>query len=154
MFRITDIRNIAIQIEKNGEASYRLAAKHVTDTKIKETLEWMADEEQRHREWFEALESDQSVPPEQAELEQMGKSLLQEMIGSQTFSLDQERLNQTTTFAELLSQSKSFEEDTILFYEFLRGLIDDEETAQQLDAIIDQERHHSEQLEEMVEACA
>jgi rubrerythrin len=154
MFRITDIRNIAIQIEKNGEASYRLAAKHVTDQKIKETLEWMADEEQRHREWFEALQSDKSVPPEQAELEQMGKSLLQEMIGSQTFSLDQERLNQTTTFSELLSQSRSFEEDTILFYEFLRGLIDDEETAQQLDAIIDQERHHSEQLEEMVAACA
>ncbi|WP_136809730.1 ferritin family protein [Desulfosediminicola flagellatus] len=154
MFRITDIRNIAIQIEKNGEASYRQAADSVKDPKIQEILEWMANEERRHRKWFEAIESNQSVPPEQEELEKMGKSLLQDMVANQTFSLDQKRLDQTETVAELLAQSKAFEEDTILFYEFLLALIEDEATARELKIIIEEERQHAIRLEELVEACA
>ena len=153
MFRITDIRNIAIQIEKNGEASYLQAAGQVSDPKIKEIFLWMADEERRHGQWFETIQTDKPVPPEQAELEMMGKSLLQEMVASQTFSLDQESLDRTTTFAELLAQSKSFEEDTILFYKFLRSLLDDEKTAQQLDLIIMEERSHVRQLTELAETC-
>lgn len=154
MFRITDIRNIAIQIERNGEASYRQAAERVTDQKIREVLTWMADEEQRHLEWFEKLQSEAEVPPEHAELEKMGKSLLQDMVANETFSLDQKQLNQVTTFAGVLAQSKAFEEDTILFYQFLRGLIDDEATARELDTIIEEERLHAARLEDLVEACA
>lgn len=154
MFRITDIRNIAIQIEKNGEASYRQAAEKVNDPKIREIFSWMANEEQRHREWFEELEADNPVPPEQEELEKMGKSLLQDMVANQTFSLDQEQLNRTSTFAEALAQCRAFEEDTILFYKFLRSLLDDEATAKQLDEIIEEERLHAERLEELVTASA
>lgn len=154
MFRITDIRNIAIQIEKNGEASYRQAAEQVSDQKISEIFTWMADEEQRHRQWFEELQSEAKVPSEHAELEKMGKSLLQDMIANQTFSLDQEQLNQTSTLAEVLAQSKAFEEDTILFYQFLLGLIDNEETARELETIIEEERLHATRLEELVETCA
>lgn len=152
MFRITDIRNIAIQIEKNGEASYRQAAEQVSDQRLSEIFTWMADEERRHREWFEELQSEDEVPPEHAELEQMGKSLLQDMLANQTFSLDQEKLNTTTTLAEVMTQSKSFEDDTILFYQFLRGLIDNEATAKELDTIIEEERLHAQRLEELVNA--
>lgn len=153
MFRITDICNIAIQIEKNGEASYRQTAAQVTDRKISELLSWMADEEQRHRQWFCELRSEAVVPPEHAELEEMGRSLLRDMVANQTFSLDQEQLNRTETLRELLTQAKAFEEDTILFYEFLRGLLDDEEAARGLETIIEEERLHAERLEELVETC-
>lgn len=154
MFRLTDIRNIAIQIERNGAASYRQAAQKVKDQQISDMLHWMADEEERHIEWFEALQSDAEVPPEHAELEKMGKSLLQDMLSDQTFSLDQEQLNQTATLGAMLAQSKGFEEDTVLFYEFLQGLLDDEQTARELDAIIEEERQHAARLEELVTACA
>ena len=154
MFRITDICNIAIQIEKNGEASYRQAATKVTDPQISELLVWMADEERRHRQWFERLCNEAEVPPEHAELERMGQALLQDMVANQTFSLNQEELNRTETLSALLSQSKAFEEDTILFYEFLQGLLDDEQTARELDLIIKEERRHAARLEELVEACA
>lgn len=154
MFRITDIRNIAIQIEKNGEASYRQAAEHASDQKIRDFFTWMADEERRHRQWFEELQAETEIPSEHADLEKMGKSLLQDMVANQTFSLDQEQLNQATTFAEVLAQSKAFEEDTILFYQFLRGLIDDEGTARELDTIIEEERLHAARLEELVETCS
>lgn len=154
MFRLTDIRNIAIQIERNGATAYREAAGKVKDPEISEVLNWMADEEERHIKWFEALKSEVEIPPEHAELEQMGKSLLQDMLSDQTFSLDQEQLNQTETLSSLLSQSKVFEEDTILFYEFLQGLLDDEQTARELDRIIEEERQHAIRLEELVTACA
>lgn len=154
MFRIIDIRNIAIQIEKNGEFSYRQASQKVTNPRISELLSWMADEEERHLQWFKELQSETEVPPEHAEMEKMGQSLLRDMIANQTFSLDQEQLNRTETLVEMLTQSKAFEDDTILFYEFLKGLLDDEQTARELDAIIEEERLHSARLEEVVAACA
>jgi rubrerythrin len=154
MFRMTDIRNIAIEIEKNGEASYRQAARTVSDPSLSELLAWMADEEQRHRQWFENFTSEAEVPPEHAELEQMGKSLLQDMMANQTFSLDQHELNRTGTLSSMLAQSKAFEDDTILFYEFLQSLLDDEQTARELDIIITEERRHAARLEELVEAYA
>ncbi len=153
MFRITDIRNIAIQIEINGEASYRQASNQVADPRISEMLAWMADEETRHRQWFEELQTEAEIPPEHAELEQMGQSLLRDMVANQTFSLDQQQLNRTETLSEMLLQSKAFEEDTILFYEFLRSLLDDEQTARELDAIIEEERLHAVRLGELVETC-
>lgn len=154
MFRITDIYNIAIQIEHNGEASYRQAAKKVRNRQISELLTWMADEEKRHRQWFEELQAETDIAPEYAELEEMGRSLLRDMVANQTFSLDQDQLNRAETLSAMLTQSKAFEDDTILFYEFLRGLLDDEQTVRELDAIIDEERLHAARLEELVSACA
>lgn len=154
MFRITDIINIAVQIEKNGEKSYREAGEHVTNPEVKEMLLWMAEEETRHRNWFESFQNDAPVPPGHEELEKMGRTLLQDMIANETFSLDQERLNKTSTLHDLLSQSKAFEEDTILFYEFLKGLLEDEEAVRKIDNIIEEERKHAERLDNMAkELC-
>jgi rubrerythrin len=53
MFTIADIRHIAIQIEKNGEETYRKAASEATDPDIGQILGKMADDEKRHAQWFE-----------------------------------------------------------------------------------------------------
>lgn len=154
MFRLTDIHTIAIQIEKNGEDSYRQAAEHATNPKIKAALEGMASEEQRHRLWFEEFQATHPFTPEHEELEEMGRTLLQSMVTNQPFALDQEKLNQVETLAEIIAQSKAFEEDTILFYQFLRSIIEEEEVARQLDTIIEEEKLHAKRLKELVEACA
>ena len=85
MFTIADIRDIAIQIEKNGEKSYREAARKAADPEIAEIFNWMADEEKRHAQWFETIESEAELTEEQQELEKMGRRLLQEMVEGQTF---------------------------------------------------------------------
>jgi len=149
MFTIADIREIAIQIEKNGEEAYRQAAEAVSDPAICEIFTWMADEEKRHGQWFATLTSTDPLTEEQLELEKMGRQLLQEMVGDQTFSLDQKLLADTTEFGDALAQSKAFEQDTIMFYEFLLNLINDEQARAQLDTIIKEERRHIKQLEEM-----
>lgn len=152
MFRIADIRDIAVQIERNGEKAYRQAGEDAADPAIAEIFYWMADEEKRHAQWFEEIESEKPITEELVALEKMGRKLLQEMVADQTFSLEQKRLNKVRDIQEMLAQSKLFESDTILFYEFLQGVIDDKEASRQLDAIIAEERRHFEQLGEMEKA--
>lgn len=152
MFTIADIRDIAIQIEHNGEKAYRQASMETDDPEIAEVFSWMADEERRHGQWFAAIESDKELTEEQQALEEMGRGLLREMIADQTFSMDSKELQKVKTFKEMIHQSKSFEKDTILFYEFLKGVLDDEDACKQIDLIIAEEQNHYNRLAEMEEA--
>lgn len=146
MFTIADIRHIAIQIERNGEASYRKAAKAAADEEIAQIFTRMADDEKRHAEWFAAIQADKVLTEEQREMEAVGKSLLQEMVKDKTFSLDEKKLATVDSFSDLLVKSQGFEEDTILFYEMLSGFIDDLQTLEQLEEIISEEKRHLKEL--------
>lgn len=147
MFTFGDIRNIAIQIERNGEETYRNASKKAKDPQVAEVLAWMADEEKRHAQWFTNLKSNKTLTPEQREIESVGRSLLQDMIKGNSFLLDENELQNAKNVEEVVAISKSFELDTILFYEFLIGFLDDKEAIGQLRKIIDEEHNHIKQLE-------
>ena len=149
MFTLTDIRNIAVQIEKNGEETYRRVASQASDPELARIFNWMADEEKHHGDLFAAIIDDRTLTDEQKELETMGRSLLQDIVRSQTFSLEQQQLNRATNLDDLLLQSIEFETDTIEFYEFLAGFLDDPDAITQLKGIIDQERGHIRKLEQM-----
>ena len=149
MFTVADIRDIAIQIEQNGEKAYRQASRMVADPHIAELFVFMADEERRHAQWFAALQSDKPLTEEQREIEEMGRGLLKEMIAGQTFSLEHEELLRVESFEEMVRQSKSFEQDTILFYQFIRGVLDDDEACRQIELIIAEEQRHFELLAEL-----
>ncbi|MEE4167253.1 MAG: ferritin family protein [Desulfocapsaceae bacterium] len=152
MFTIADIRDIAIQIEENGEKAYRQASQEAADPEIAEMFAWMADEEKRHARWFATIESDKTLSEEQQALEEMGRGLLKEMIADQTFSMEHQELLAVKTFQEMVVQSKSFEQDTILFYQFIKGVLDDEDACRQIDLIIAEEKRHIERLAELEEA--
>lgn len=149
MFTLSDVRNIAVQIEQNGEETYRRAANQTGDPELAHVLNWLADEEKHHGELFTNIVIERTLTAEEAELEAMGRSLLQDIVRSQTFSLEQQQLEQTTNLDDLLIQSIEFETDTIEFYEFLVGFLDDQEAIAQVNSIIEQERRHVRQLEEM-----
>ncbi|MDJ0622291.1 MAG: ferritin family protein [Desulfocapsaceae bacterium] len=154
MFTIADIRNIAMQIERNGEETYRKAAELTNDPDLAAAFIQMADEEKRHAEWFETIEMNRELTESEREMEAVGKTILQEMVKDNTFSLDEEKLASAETFAELINESKKFEEDTIIFYEMLSGFIDDHETMQQLHEIIIEEKKHSEDLRKLLDNAA
>ncbi len=147
MFTIGDIRNIAIQIEKNGEETYRKASKAAKNPQVAEVLAWMADEEKRHAKWFTTLRSNKPLTPEQKEMEAVGRNLLQDMVRGNNFLLDGNELQNAKNVEEVLARSKTFELDTILFYEFLTGFLDDQDAIDQLRRIIEEERNHIMQLE-------
>lgn len=149
MFTVADLRNIAIQIERNGEETYRKAAASAVDPEISKIFTKMADDEKRHAEWFESIQTDKELNEEQREMEAVGKTILQEMVKGNTFLLEKKSLDSIDSMDDLLIKSQGFEQDTILFYEMLSGFIDDEQTMAQLKSIISEETRHFEALKEM-----
>ena len=146
MFTIADICDIAVQIERNGEATYRKAAQNIENKAIAENLNRMADEEHRHAQLFSTLDDTRSTGPPQDELESMGRALLRDMVKDKTFSLAAEKLSMVSHLAAFFEQSIIFERDTIIFYEMLREFVDDAAVRTKLDRIIAQEREHIDQI--------
>ncbi len=152
MFTCSDIKNIAVQIEKNGEESYRRASTVVKDAQVAEALLWMAEQEKRHAQWFSSLQIPNPLSEAQKEMEEIGRTLLQDMIRGSQFLLEETRLEQSQTVREVLALSQRYEEETVLFYQFLEGLIEDEEDKQQLRSIINEEEAHALQIGDLIAA--
>lgn len=55
MFSISEVIDMAVQLEKNGEWICRSAMDYVSDAGLKQLLEWMAEEENRHAKWLSSL---------------------------------------------------------------------------------------------------
>ena len=87
MFTIADIRNIAVQIEKNGEETYRKASFASKNLEIAQLLAAMAEDEKRHGEWMASITSNKPLTEEQREMEAVGRALLQDMIKGNAFLL-------------------------------------------------------------------
>ena len=150
MFTIADICDIAVQIERNGEATYRKAARNIENETIADILNRMADEERQHAKWFAGLDDNRLAAAPQDELESMGRALLREMVKDKTFSLDAEQLSMVNNISAFLKQSITFERDTIIFYEMLREFVDDAAVCAKLDRIVVQEREHINQIKELM----
>jgi rubrerythrin len=150
MFTITDLRQIAVQIERNGESTYRKASQMVEDKKLTDLLIWMADEEAQHARWFEKLQAEYKDACEFPELGAMGRTLLQNMVENQTFSLDHTQLAKEHEVRGILIQSQEFENDTILFYDMLKNFLDDPIAIEHLELIISEEKGHLRKLRDMM----
>jgi rubrerythrin len=81
----------------------------------------------------------------------MGKTILQGVLGDQTFSIADADFSRIEDLEGLLELSVEFEKDTILFYLMLRAFIQDEKSLDQLDLIIEEENRHVRLLEDCLE---
>ena len=84
-------------------------------------------------------------------LEEMGREILQSVLGDQAFSMSEADFSTIETIRSLLELSLEFEKDTIIFYEMLREFIADEKTLRGLEKIIEEEKSHVKQLEDFME---
>lgn len=150
MFTLVDIRDIAIQIEKNGQASYLEAAQSAKDPEVAKFFKMMADDEYKHAQWFERMLLPEEPVAKDTHIEQMGRELLQGMMTQQTFSLDKNKLAAVTDVLDAVRQSIEFEQDTILFYEMLHSFLEDSHTMRQIEIIIAEEQSHIDKLEEIM----
>ena len=151
MFNITEIIDLAIQIEKNGEKIYRDALKIVSNSSISVILQNLADEEVQHIEWFSTLKQKIKSIPEDPQLEEMKRSILGSVLGDQSFSLKNVDFSGIRSTTDLLKSAIEFEKDTILFYEMIRPLIDDDKTLNDLDRIIKEENQHVTLFQEILD---
>ena len=151
MFTLSEIIDLAIRIEKNGENAYRKAQEEVSNPSLASMLQWLAEEEVEHVKWFTRLKEKTATLAEDPKLEEMGKTILQGVLGDQAFSIKDADFSKIEDINSLLELSVEFEKDTVLFYEMLSAFIDDEETLSQLDKIIEEEKRHVQLLEEFFE---
>ncbi len=150
MYTIADIYNIAIQIERNGEAEYRQAAQQTTDAEMKKLYLEMARQEAEHAAWFaRLLEKTPDRQVKEDELDELGAELLQNIVKEARFPVDGKGLDEIDNMHEALMFSIALEEDTITFYQFLSDLLEDKETQQDIEQIIREEKRHIEKLREV-----
>lgn len=143
---------MAIRIEENGEAIYRNAMEKISNPTLVSLLEWMADEEVDHAKWFSDLKQEIETPSKNPFMEDMNQELLNDIIGDQSFSLKEVDFSQIEHSRNLIDIFIEFEKDSILFYEMLQVLIQDEETLAQLHKIITEEYNHIQKLQEFMES--
>jgi rubrerythrin len=152
MFSIREIFDLAIQIEKNGETVYRNALQKISNPSLVSLLQWLADEEVQHAEQFSELKQAVGGTADDPRLEEMGKGLLQGILGNQTFSLQDVDFSRIEHIEALLKLTIEFEKDTVLFYEMIGAFIEDEETLTHLKTIIQEENRHVQGLQEFLDS--
>lgn len=149
MFSLKDIIDIAMQIEQNSEKIYRYAAKKIEDPSMRSLLQWLADEEVKHMEWFEALKDNIADIGEHPEQMKFGRVLLQNAVGTHSLSLEDADFSTMDQVQDLINLVMEFENDTVLFYKMLQPLIEDQKTLEQLHAIIQEEENHARRLKKV-----
>ena len=128
MFTSREILNMALKIEQNGETVYRQALKGLTNPEMVQRLTWMADEEARHAETFMKMKSDLDTHKDRMPVDEMNRGILNDLIGKQSFSLQDIDFTDVGDPGRLVDIFIEFEKDGILFYEMLRTFIKDRKT--------------------------
>ncbi|MEH0021398.1 MAG: ferritin family protein [Desulfobacter sp.] len=148
MFTLNDLFDIAVKMEQNGKAVYCRAMEMTEDRQLIDLLKWMADEEDCHSNWF--LNQKKALPGDADDLEVMLPDVLKEMMGDNTLSLDEVDFSRIKTPEQMIKTFILFENDTILFYEFLDTFIESESAKKGLQNIIREETVHVEKLTLMI----
>ena len=151
MFSAKEIIELAIKIEKNGEAVYRSAIEKVPNPELVPLLEWMADEEVKHANWFAEMKHNLETKNENPFVEEMGHELFNEMLGDKNFSLKDADFAIIEEIDDLIETFIEFEKDSIIFYEVLKPFVEDPVVREYLNKIIDEEKHHIELLKEITD---
>jgi rubrerythrin len=150
MFSSADIIDLAIQIEKNGEKVYRDALEVVQNQAIASILRWLADEEVEHAAWFSELKQAVRKVPVDRRLEDMGRDILHGILGDASFSLKEADFSKLGGIENLLKLAIEFERDTVLFFEMFESFVEDRESLEHLNKIIEEEQRHIEVLQEFL----
>jgi rubrerythrin len=148
VFEIREILDLAIRLEKNGEATYRKAIQAPIDEELKAALEWMAQEEARHGQWFAKLQRSLDTDGKNPFMEKMSRELFDDLVGGQSFSLKEVDFATVESIEELVGIFMEFEKDTVLFYEMVAPFIEDGETRTHLETIIAEENRHIARLKD------
>jgi rubrerythrin len=148
MFTIRDLIDLAIQIEENGARVYRNAAKEVSDASMASLLLRLADDEVTHAKWLSELKDKVDKTLDDPQVEERGRRILQNILGDQSFSLKGVDFSSIKEIEGLLRVAIEFQEDTALFYEMIRSFVDEKETLDYLDTIIEEENRHVRLLQE------
>ena len=147
MFSTSEILDLAVQIELNGETVYRNAIGMLSNPELISLLAWMADEEAKHAKWFADLKEQFEAQSANPFVEEMSRELFSDLLGEKSFSHKEVDFSRVADVDELMAIFIEFERDTVLFYEMLEPFIEDDKTLADLKQVIAEENNHINKLQ-------
>ncbi|MBI4746366.1 MAG: ferritin family protein [Deltaproteobacteria bacterium] len=123
-----EVLEIAIQIEKNGFTFYSHAAQKVTDNKVRELIEWLAQEEKSHIGRFENILSSfnpQELDMSPAEFEEYSL-YLKALADARVFTSELKAREATMlikTEIDAIDIAIGFEKDSLLFLHWIKMMV-------------------------------
>jgi rubrerythrin len=145
-FNVSEILEMAIEIERNGQKFYKKAAQIVAGSDVKKFLLDIADMEVRHEKIFREMkeqitEKEVKVfdPDNEASL------YLQAMADGNVFDLKTDlsrKLTGKESVDQIFRMAVQAEKDSIVYYVGLEDYVDDKGAKEKVDKIIEEEKGH------------
>jgi len=149
-FTADELLDIAVGIEKNGQAFYKSLADRASTESARSMYRFLADEEKHHEAVFERMRKDgiKIMPPESYQGEYM--TYLKSLVDSLVFQSPQSTRASRKAGSEIeaLITGIQAEKDSILFYGEMLNLSKETDRTT-LENIIKEEKSHLQQLSEM-----
>jgi rubrerythrin len=150
LFSATELLDLAIKLEKNGETVYRSAIEKVTKPELIDLLDWMADEEVKHATFFSNLKHELETNRANPFMEEMSRELFDDLLGDKNFSLKEVDFSSIENSDELIAIFIEFEKDSVIFYKVLEPFVDDPVARAHLKEIIEEENRHIKHLQDFI----
>ncbi len=155
IFQASDVIEMALEIEKSGEAFYRAVATKAQSPQVQALFEELADMEVDHFETFKQLSKTQwsglELPEEQWD---QYLTYLQATVQSAFFEGQDKALalaDQVNDEKQALRMAMGFEKETLLFFHDLRDMVT-EGNKEVVKQIIDEEKSHLRLLADMLQS--
>jgi len=147
-FTMDEMLAMAERIEQNGATFYRRAAIQVSDDGMKETLNWLAEQEEEHEEIFAGMRTelhgkDTGDPVWDPDNEY--EMYVRALADGKVFDLSEEpskTLEGLSTVKDILEFALGREKDSIVFYMVVNKATSDGLNKQKIQGILDEEIGH------------
>lgn len=151
LFRASELVELAVAIERNGEEFYTSLKESARDKKVREVFDWLAAEEKKHIGVFQGLvepvkkyEPIETYPGEY-------EAYMKEVADSHVFvkrGAGKRLALELKSPSEAIGLAVRFEKDTILFFQAMRQFIPHVQH-QTVDELTNEERKHIVKLKEL-----
>ncbi len=149
-FNLEEVLRFAVNIEKNGERFYREAAGRLTEPRSKQLFLHLAREEVGHEQLFARLLDRATEVQLDVRHSEDYLAYLRSYVDNVAFrhAEAEKQLAKVIDEGSAIEFAMQREQDSILFYTELRGLLPEQERAA-IDEIIDEERAHFQALADL-----
>jgi rubrerythrin len=144
LLTLSEILEIAIRIEQNGEAFYRKTAAQMKDPSLASLFQFLADEDVKHRKIFESMLSQADTDGTMGSDREERQSFLQSYAGAYIFSekdTGKAMAERVKTPAQAVKHGIDVEIESMLYYLGFRKYVNGQDR-EMVDAIIDEEHSH------------
>ncbi len=146
-FSMREVIEMAIAIERSGQAFYQTASKLAKENNLKELFRYLAEEEEEHLKTFQGLYNLLKEEPETTPYNwEEAKLYLEALVDSKFFAGPDTAVNlakEAKDKLEVINSAMSFEKETLLFFYQMLEMIKSQELVRK---IIGEEKKHIRRL--------